>query len=159
MSGSGRPSGRRRGGAIRPSPSRCASCWKISKSIFHSANDKRNMDYIELHCHSNFSLLDGASFPEALVAQAVTLEMPALALTDHDAVYGAVGFVRAAQTAGIKPMLGTELTLVGDHHLTLLVENAAGWQNLCTLISVARANAPKGHAALPPEALAGHTAG
>jgi error-prone DNA polymerase len=117
------------------------------------------MDYIELHTHSNFSLLDGASFPEALVAQAAALGMPALALTDHDAVYGAVGFVRAAKAAGIKPVLGAELTLVGDHHLTLLVETAAGWENLCSLISLARANAPKGQAALPPEALEGHTAG
>ena len=115
--------------------------------------------YVELHCHSNFSLLDGASFPEALVAQAAALEMPALALTDHDAVYGAVGFARAAYAAGIHPIFGAEITLVGDHHLTLLVESTAGWQNLCTLISLARANAPKGQAALPPEALEGHTEG
>lgn len=116
-------------------------------------------NYVELHLHSNYSLLDGASSIEALIAQAVALEMPALGLTNHNAVYDAVGFVRAAQAAGIHPVLGAELTLVGDHHLTLLVENAVGWQNLCSLISLARANAPKGQAALPPTALEGHTAG
>ena len=81
------------------------------------------MDYVELHCHSNFSLLDGAAFPEALVAQAAELGMPALALTDHDAVYGAVRFAEAAQTYGIQPIFGAELTLENGHHLTVLVEN------------------------------------
>ncbi|HBY98680.1 MAG TPA: error-prone DNA polymerase, partial [Chloroflexi bacterium] len=80
-------------------------------------------------------------------------------LTDHDAVYGAVRFARAAQARGIRPIFGVELTLAGGYHLTLLVEDASGWQNLCRLISRARANAPKGRAALPPEALAGHTDG
>lgn len=117
------------------------------------------MTYIELHCHSNFSLLDGASPPEVLVTQAAELGMPALALTDHDAVYGVVRFSQAAQAAGIKPILGAELTLDDDSHLTLLVENATGWHNLNWLISQARANAPKGQAALPVELLAGHTEG
>jgi error-prone DNA polymerase len=116
-------------------------------------------EYIELHCHSNFSLLDGASHPEALVERAAALGMPALALTDHDAVYGAIRFTRAAQAAGIQPILGLEITLEDGVHLTLLVEDSAGWENLCTLISLARANAPKGDAALPYEALEGHTAG
>ena len=52
--------------------------------------------YIELHCHSNFSLLDGAAQPEELVAKAADLGMPSLALTDHDAVYGAPRFIKAA---------------------------------------------------------------
>lgn len=115
--------------------------------------------YAELHCHSCFSLLDGASTPEALVAQASALELPALALTDHDAVYGAPAFVRAAREAGIQPILGAELTLEDDTHLTLLVETPAGWANLCALISAARADAPKGEARLPPGVLAQHTAG
>ena len=58
--------------------------------------------YIELHSHSCFSLLDGASQPEALVARAAELGMPALALTDNDALYGVVTFWRAANEAGIK---------------------------------------------------------
>ncbi len=115
--------------------------------------------YIELHCHSNFSLLDGASHPEALIKRAAELEMPALALTDHDAVYGAPRFIRAAREAGIKPILGAELTLEGDAHLTLLVENEAGWHNLCYLISRARHARPKGEAMLYPQELMGCTSG
>ena len=60
------------------------------------------MGYVELHCHSHFSLLDGASSPEALVARAVELGYPALALTDHHGLYGAVRFWRAAQEQGLK---------------------------------------------------------
>src|SRR5579859_1721760 len=115
--------------------------------------------YVELHTHSCFSLLDGASHPEALMRRAFELGMTAIALTDHDAVYGAVRFVQAAKTCGIRPILGAELTLQDDYHLTLLVENQAGWHNLCYLISRARHNAPKGQAALPPSELDGHTEG
>jgi error-prone DNA polymerase len=117
------------------------------------------MNYVELHCHSNFSLLDGASHPEELVARAAELGMEALALTDHNAVYGAPRFVRAAVEHGIKPILGAELTLTGDYHLTLLVENEAGWHNLCYLISRARHNMPKGEAMLPDDELIGCTDG
>ncbi len=115
-------------------------------------------DYVELHAHSYYSLKDGASSPEALVAQAAALGMPALALTDHDAVYGAVSFVEAAKTQGIQPILGTELT-IGEHHLTLLVAEERGWHNLCWLISQARHAVEKGEAKLPPKLLAGHTEG
>ena len=59
-----------------------------------------SIDYVELHCHSSFSLLDGASTPEALIARAGDLGMDALALTDHDALYGAVPFVTAAHARG-----------------------------------------------------------
>src|SRR5260221_3171852 len=116
-------------------------------------------DYVELHAHSNFSLLDGACHPEELVKRAFALGMPAIALTDHDAVYGAMRFVQAAKTCGINPIVGTELTLAGEYHMTLLVENATGWYNLCWLISQARQNAIKGQAALPPALLEGHTDG
>ncbi len=76
--------------------------------------------YAELHCHSCFSMLDGVSSPEMLVERAAELGMPALALTDHDALYGAVAFWRAAEEAGIKPVFGAEVT-VGESspHLTL----------------------------------------
>src|SRR5438128_2295719 len=104
--------------------------------------------YAELHCHSNFSLLDGASHPEDLVKRAAELGMPALALTDHDAVYGAVRFSQAARTHGIRPLFGAELTLWGPEHLTLLVASDRGWRNLCALLSIARQNAPKGRAVL-----------
>ena len=121
--------------------------------------------YAELHCHSNFSLLDGASHPEELVARAAELGLPALALTDHDAVYGAVRFIQAAEAAGVQPILGAELTLCADDdpartfHLTLLAENQAGWHNLCYLISRGRAGAPKGSASLPFAELVGCTEG
>lgn len=116
-------------------------------------------EYVELHCHSNYSLLDGAAHPEAFVEQAAMLGMPALALTDHDAIYGAVPFVQAAAKYGIQPILGAELTLDSGAHLTLLVQNAVGWQNLCWLITQARLNAPKGEAALPFEKIGGRTDG
>jgi error-prone DNA polymerase len=117
------------------------------------------MDYVELHCHSYYSLLDGTSSPEELVTRAADLGMDALTLTDHDAVYGAVPFVTAARARGIHPILGAEMTLETGHHLTLLVENDAGWRNLCTLISRARMRAPKGQAKLAWADLDGHTQG
>ena len=69
--------------------------------------------YIELHCHSAFSFLDGASHPEELVARAAELGYPALALTDHDGVYGSLEFAHAAKYAGIRPITGSEVTLGG----------------------------------------------
>ncbi|MGD9316557.1 MAG: PHP domain-containing protein, partial [Anaerolineae bacterium] len=67
--------------------------------------------YVELHCHSYYSLLDGASSPEALVERAASLGYPALALTDHDGLYGAVRFWRAARERGLKPIIGAEVGL------------------------------------------------
>jgi error-prone DNA polymerase len=116
-------------------------------------------DYIELHAHSNFSLLDGASHPEDLVRRASEMGMKALALTDHDAVYGALRFVRAAKEHDVRPIFGSELTLVGGFHLTLLVKDSTGWRNLCALISLGRAKAPKGQAEFPWSSLEGRTAG
>ncbi len=119
--------------------------------------------YSELHAHSCFSLLDGVPFPEELAEQAAAYGLPALALTDHDGLYGAVPFAARAQAVGLKPILGTELTLAEgallSGHITLLAENQTGYQNLCRLITLARAEQPKGQAALPWEQLAGHTAG
>lgn len=117
------------------------------------------MRYVELHAHSAYSLGDGVDSPQALVARAAQLGMPALALTDHNAVYGAVPFVRACQQHGVRPILGAELTLAGGFHLTLLVADATGWRNLCTLISIAQHRAPKGQAVLPWDALAAHQDG
>jgi error-prone DNA polymerase len=116
-------------------------------------------DYVELHAHSYFSLLDGASSPEALVQKAAEFGMPTLALTDHDAVYGAVRFQSAARQYSVKPIFGAELTLDDGHHLTLLVESESGWRNLCILIMAARHHAPKGEAFLPGNLLEAHTDG
>lgn len=116
--------------------------------------------YVELHAHSNYSLLDGVPSPEALVERAAEFGMPALALTDHDTLGGAARFSAAASQAGIKPIFGAELTLVnGGGHLTLLAENDTGYANLCRLITLARRDQQKGMAALPWRLLADHAAG
>jgi len=87
-----------------------------------------------------------------------------LALTDHNALYGAVRFVKAAQDVGIKPILGSEVTLRGlgyedEAHLTLLIETAEGYANLCRLITLARRDQEKGIARLDKRDLAAHTGG
>jgi error-prone DNA polymerase len=123
--------------------------------------------YTELHCHSAYSFLDGASEPAELAAAAADLGYGALALTDHDNVCGAMEFAHACTGVGIRPIVGTELT-VDVHsptHVTLLVESARGWSNLCRLITEAhRGTRPKeGSDPLPPsvpfEQLERHTEG
>jgi len=117
------------------------------------------MPYVELHCHSNFSLLDGASHPEDLVARAEELGMSALAITDHDGLYGAVPFYRSAKKAGIKPIIGAEVTLERGHHLTLLARDSRGYSNLCRLITRAQLEHRKGNPLLSEAALALHSEG
>ena len=67
--------------------------------------------YVELHCHSAYSFLDGASQPEELAARAAELGYEALALTDHDGVYGSLEFAHAAKAFGVRPITGAEVTL------------------------------------------------
>ncbi len=98
------------------------------------------VSYVELHAHSAFSFLDGASLPDELAAAAVELGHDALALTDHDNVCGAMEFARSAQAVGLRPIHGAELTLDDGRHLTLLVESDQGWRNLCRLITRAHAH-------------------
>lgn len=115
--------------------------------------------YVELHCHSAYSFLDGASLPEELALQAHRLGMKALALTDHDGLYGSMEFAQAAKGWGVQPITGAEVTLEGGFHLTLLVESAAGYANLCRLLSLAHLENPKGEPKLSWEALARHHEG
>ncbi len=115
--------------------------------------------YVELHCHSNFSLLDGASHPEDLASRAADLGMPALALTDHDGLYGAIRFYKACLKAGIKPVIGAEITLENGNHLTLLAKNNEGYSNLCRLITRSQLEHRKGSPALNLATLARHSAG
>ena len=68
--------------------------------------------YAELHCHTNFSFLDGASAPDDLVERAVELGLTGLAVTDHNGLYGAVRFVSAAEAAGLHPVIGLEIELL-----------------------------------------------
>ena len=109
--------------------------------------------FVELHAQSAFSFLEGADHPEALVAEAARRGMSALALVDRDGVYGAPRFHRAAVDAGIRPLIGSELTLAGGGRLPVLVEDREGWQNLCRLITRAKLGAPKGKAAVTLEDL------
>src|ERR671922_830596 len=99
------------------------------------------MGYTELHCHSAYSFLDGASDPAELAATAADLGHEALALTDHDNVCGAMEFAHACAGVGVRPIVGCELTVEVPRrmprpvHVTLLVEDARGWANLCRLIT------------------------
>nr|MBA2294675.1 DNA polymerase III subunit alpha [Actinomycetota bacterium] len=86
-----------------------------------------------------YSFLDGASHPEELVARAAELGYPALALTDHDGVYGSLEFAHAAKHAGLRPITGAEVTVVGGAHITLLVESSRGYANLCRILTAAHA--------------------
>jgi error-prone DNA polymerase len=132
------------------------------------------MSYVELHAHSAYSFLDGASQPEELAARAAELGYEALALTDHDGVYGSLEFAHAAKHLGVRPITGTELTVrVGSTerttsegagfagagastdagaHITLLVETSRGYANLCRILTRAHAHTrPKeGREPLPP---------
>ena len=113
-----------------------------------------NATYVELHCHSAFSLGDGASTPESLAARAAALGYTHLALTDHDDLGGAVRFSRACAGVGVSPLLGAEITLSDASHLTLIVENHTGWKNLCALVTRARTEHPRGVPSVPFEAVA-----
>src|SRR6059058_4274466 len=97
------------------------------------------MSYVELHAHSAYSFLDGASLPEELALRAAGLGYGALALTDHDGVYGSLEFAQAAKAFGVRPITGAEVTLADESHVTLLVESAAGYANLCRLLTAAHA--------------------
>ena len=109
--------------------------------------------YAELHCHSCFSLLDGAALPEVLVARAKELGLAALAITDHDELGGSVRFASAAQDAQLDAIIGAEITVAIDDptgdaplitHLPLLAESREGYAHLSSLISLARCESPRG---------------
>jgi error-prone DNA polymerase len=112
------------------------------------------MTYVELHAHSAFSFLDGASLPEEMAAAAADLGHEAIALTDHDGLWGSMEFAQACRGLGVRPITGTELTVAaegttlpdgpfrgncppGCFHLTLLVADATGYRNLCRLLTIA----------------------
>jgi error-prone DNA polymerase len=96
--------------------------------------------YAELHCHSAFSFLDGASLPDELVASALELGYETLALTDHNSVSGSMEFAVSARALGLRPIHGAEIDLDDGRHLTLLVEDARGWSNLCRILTRAHAH-------------------
>jgi error-prone DNA polymerase len=96
--------------------------------------------YVELHCHSAYSFLDGASQPQELVAAAVSLGYEALALTDHNSLCGSMEFAVAAAGLGLRAIHGAEIDLDDGRHLTLLVQDERGWSNLCRLLTRAHAH-------------------
>lgn len=111
---------------------------------------KEPIQFIHLHTHSHYSLLDGLSKLDKMVALAKEYNMPAVGLTDHGAMYGAIDFYQTAMNAGIKPIIGVETYVAfrtrhdkepgidnKNYHLTLLAKNNAGYQNLIRLVTLA----------------------
>ena len=116
---------------------------------------RRPAPYVELHAHSAYSFLDGASLPEELAARASELGYDAVALTDHDGVYGSLEFAIAAKHFGVRAITGTEVTVEGGMHVTLLCETQDGYANLCHILTDAHAGTrPEGkeHRELLPAA-------
>ena len=113
-------------------------------------NQTRTDGYISIHQHTEYSLLDGQARIEPLVLAAKAMGMPALAISDHGNMYGAVEFYKTARKHGIKPILGCEVYMAprsrhdrdpqkdrSQFHLTLLAENNEGYKNLLKLVSKA----------------------
>src|SRR5688572_30017531 len=121
--------------------------WTLSRRIV-PMSDRR---FVHLHCHSHFSLLDGASPIERLVERTKEHGMNALAITDHGNLHGALEFYRKAKETGINPIIGYEAYIApgsrfekdagsmkeASYHLTLLAQNRAGFKNLVKLASAA----------------------
>ncbi len=105
------------------------------------------IDFVHLHVHTQYSLLDGACRLEELIDKAIEYEMPALAITDHGVMYGVIDFYSMAKKKGIKPIIGCEVYIVPDrnkrkggmnenrYHLVLLCENEIGYRNLLKLVT------------------------
>src|SRR3954451_11852438 len=123
------------------------------------------MGYAELHCHTNFSFLDGASHPEELAEEAARLGLAGLAVTDHDGLYGVVRFALAAREFGLPTVFGAELTLgitrpangepdPEGEHLLVLAEGPVGYARLARAISEAQMAGEKGAPRITVDALA-----
>jgi error-prone DNA polymerase len=136
--------------------------------------------YVELHCHSAYSFLDGVSLPEELARRAGELGHGALALTDHNSVCGSMELAQSAAGCGVRAIHGAELDVVLEpapagrgpgpegttRHITLLVRDERGWSNLCRILTLAHAHTREGSAArvrgepsIGLEALAEHAGG
>ncbi|HEV2474083.1 MAG TPA: PHP domain-containing protein, partial [Chthonomonadales bacterium] len=107
-------------------------------------------EFVHLHCHSEFSLLDGANRLDPLIARAVELGMPALALTDHGVMYGSADFYTRCRAAGINPIIGVEAYMAprrrtdkagkpdsSAFHMVLLARDTQGYRNLLKLTTIA----------------------
>ncbi len=129
-------------------------------------------DFVHLHVHSEYSLLDGLPHPKDLAARAAELQQPALALTDHGAMFAAIEFYDACKAKGIKPIIGIEAYLAkhsmkdrdakedrNSHHLLLLAENNVGYQNLLKIVSAAELEGFYYYPRVDHDFLAAHSAG
>ena len=178
---------RRTGGADRSEPAvpewangGDSPAWSSKRSAYEAPADlswngpgpsgRRStgtVPYAELHCHSNFSFLDGASHPEELAEEAVRLGLEALAVTDHDGFYGVVRFAEAARAVGLPTVFGTELTLDGPvlapvgeadppgEHLVVLARDPEGYAALARAASLAQLAGRKGAPRIALDDLAG----
>ncbi len=162
------------------------SCYettpKIRKEVAAAARGIAAPQYVELHARSAFSFLEGSSLPEDLVGAGTALGMPAMALLDRDGIYGSPRFHLAAQKAGIKAHIGSEITMKdvilsessslctasasGNNlddalapRLPVLVESRTGYQNLCQLITKIKLRANKGEGAVHEYELKEHASG
>ena len=111
------------------------------------------VSYAELHAHSAFSFLDGASLPDELAGAAAELGYGAMALTDHNSVSGSMEFAQAAGALGLRAIHGAEIDLDDGRHITLLVEDATGWRNLCRILTRAHAHTRDKHEPPPQVSL------
>jgi len=131
-------------------------------------------DFVHLHLHTEYSLLDGACRLDRLMEKAQALKFPALALTDHGVLYGAIDFYQAARNAGIKPIIGCEVyvapgsrlekkTTSGSrdvyHHLVLLARDETGYKNLIQLATAAHREGYYYKPRIDKEILAAHRGG
>ena len=134
------------------------------------------MAFVPLHNHSDYSLLDGASQLPAMVERALELGMPALALTDHGVMYGAIELLKLCTKAGIKPIIGNEMYVINGsiddpqqkkekrYHLVVLAKNAVGYRNLVKLTSISHLRGMRGRgifsrACIDKATLAAHSEG
>lgn len=100
--------------------------------------------YVELHCHSAYSFLDGVSLPDELAYRAAQLGYEALALTDHNSLSGSMELAQGVQQMGVRAIHGAEVDLSDGRHLTLLVGDARGWSNLCRIVTAVHAGTREG---------------
>src|SRR5215469_6735787 len=132
---------------------------RSSGSLVRTRSLRLTSPYIELHAASAFSFLEGGGLPEEFIGAATEYNMPAMALLDHDGVYGAPRFHLAAQKAGLHAHIGAEITSVEGFRYPLLAETRTGYQNLCRLITHMKLGAPKGEGVVTPEEVAKFSTG
>lgn len=158
---SGRPGGVPGGAPVDRATGGDSPAWSRKRAahlppgVVARRPDAGLVPYAELHCHTNFSFLDGASHPDELVEEAVRLGLTALAITDHDGFYGVVRFAEAARAAGLPTVFGAEVTLdpSGDH-LVVLARGPEGYSRLARALSTAQLAGRKGAPRIGLEELA-----